>query len=1162
MSDNIEKLMNIDYSYPEPSDPNFQKKIYEKREFIYHSIPERPETTNYKDIKEYRDNICGRPFALYEHQAMLSNFINPDTPYKGVVIFHGLGTGKTCAGVAIAEKFKPLVTKYNTKIIILVPGPLLKENWKKSLITCTGETYMKPQDNITYVDDIEKQKEEKNSIIQAMQYYKFMSYKSFYKHVIGEKRTDKTEEGKAIYRKNDEGDFERDFSVDRIYNLNNTVIIVDEAHNLTGNTFGDALKLIIKNSLNLKIVLMSGTPMKNLGSDIVELINFLRPLDNQIERDKIFTSDKGHTMQLKKGGLQYLKNMMKGYISHVRGGDPLIFAQRVDKGKKPKELLFTNVTKCFMLKFQNETYNKAVAENIDDSLDRKSEAVANFVFPGLSSDKKELVGYYANDGLALVKNQLEINGELINKLLSKLLFNNTKEENLLTQSSNNATISGRILKSTYLKYFSIKFYKALKKINRLVCYKKGTQTAFIYSNLVTVGVALFHEVLLQNGYLEYQEESSNYQINDDTVCYYCGKSYHKHKDGSIYLSRSTEESDSEDSEDESSDDEHVEAESKVVISELDISDSSSEYEKKSSKIPKHAFYPATFITITGQSNEDSLESLPEDKKRILDRAFNIVENKEGKYLKFVLGSRVMNEGISLRQVGEVHILDAYFNFARIDQVVGRGIRNCSHYKLMSEDNVYPKVNVYKYVISLENGNMSTEEELYQKAELKYMLIKKIERAMKEVAIDCPLNLNGNMFKEEIEKYKDCEPEKNCPAVCDYNKCNYICDGELLNTEYYDPNRQIYTKIPKDKLDYTTFTEGLAKTEIDNARERIKEMYISNYMYTLNEIIEYVKNSYSESKNDLFDEFFVYKALDSLIPFTENDFNNFKDSIIDKYNRQGYLIYINKYYIFQPFDQNENVPMYYRTTVTQHITQELSLYNYLKNSPMYKELKKTKDKIEEDVDTSFYDFDTAMEYYDSRDSGEFHYVGIIDKDIGRNKSKSNEQIPDAFKIREKRPKILSKLRASGVVSLLGSMCVFRSKTYLRDVIKKIGLVTTLKNRSDLCNAIRDKMLLLEKYGTTKEKNKYTYVIVPSNHKILPFPYNLEDRADFIVDKIKKKIGNKINISVKTKIKTSGEEKGHLSYIITVTDDAKLKDHIDFLKKLGLVKEKDNWAINLD
>mgnify|MGYP003350565029 CR=1 FL=1 len=163
---------------------------------------------------------------------------------------------------------------------------------------------------------------------------------------------------------------------------------------------------------------------------------------------------------------------------------------------------------------------------------------------------------------------------------------------------------------------------------------------------------------------------------------------------------------------------------------INVSASSSDYDeyskhKTSSVMPKHTFYPATFVTVTGASTDDSGgESLPEEKKRILDEVFNKIENKDGKYIKFVLGSKVMNEGVSLSNVGEVHILDVYFNFGRVDQVVGRGIRWCSHYQQMNENNVYPYVNVYKYVVKLKEG-LSSEETLYQKAELKYLLIKKM-----------------------------------------------------------------------------------------------------------------------------------------------------------------------------------------------------------------------------------------------------------------------------------------------------------------------------------------------------------------------------------------------------------------------------------------------------
>src|SRR5690606_30168543 len=122
---------------------------------------------------------------------------------------------------------------------------------------------------------------------------------------------------KAVYRKTKEGEFERDIAIDRIYNLNNSLIIIDEAHNLTGNAYGEALMKIVKNSHNLKIVLLTATPMKNLADDIVELINFLRPPNQLLSRDKIFTADKNHLMDFKQGGEEYFRKMIRGYVSYL-----------------------------------------------------------------------------------------------------------------------------------------------------------------------------------------------------------------------------------------------------------------------------------------------------------------------------------------------------------------------------------------------------------------------------------------------------------------------------------------------------------------------------------------------------------------------------------------------------------------------------------------------------------------------------------------------------------------------------------------------------------------------------------------------------------------------------------------------------------------------------
>jgi superfamily II DNA or RNA helicase len=270
----IKDLMKKEYHYPDPTDSDFQSKIYQKREFYYHKTASRNILKDYKDIKEYRDNFCSGAYIPHKHQTFLANFMNPNTPYTGLLVFHGVGTGKTGGGIAMAELFKSTVKKHNTKIYILVPGPLFKESWKKELLTATGETYLKEiTAQGTYLNPEELETAKKQALTMALQYYRIMSYKTFYRKVLGEKIREKDEIGekKIGFKKTESGEVEREVAIDRIENLDNALLIVDEAHNITGsnNEYGNAVKQIIENSKNLKVVLMTATPMKDSADDIV-----------------------------------------------------------------------------------------------------------------------------------------------------------------------------------------------------------------------------------------------------------------------------------------------------------------------------------------------------------------------------------------------------------------------------------------------------------------------------------------------------------------------------------------------------------------------------------------------------------------------------------------------------------------------------------------------------------------------------------------------------------------------------------------------------------------------------------------------------------------------------------------------------------------------------
>jgi hypothetical protein len=92
--------------------------------------------------------------------------------------------------------------------------------------------------------------------------------------------------------------------------------------------------------------------------------------------------------------------------------------------------------------------------------------------------------------------------------------------------------------------------------------------------------------------------------------------------------------------------------------------------------------------MTGTMLSDE-EVISDNKKKIINNIFNNINNVDGKYIKAILGSSVISEGITLENMGEVHIMDAYYNLGKIYQAIGRAIRQCKHYKISTRNNPNP-----------------------------------------------------------------------------------------------------------------------------------------------------------------------------------------------------------------------------------------------------------------------------------------------------------------------------------------------------------------------------------------------------------------------------------------------------------------------------------------
>jgi superfamily II DNA or RNA helicase len=1097
-------------SYPKQTAKNFQLQIYKKKELNKFRIKHLPEFTDIEKIKEYIKNKClNKIIKLSNHQNMLRNYLTPDSPYSGLLLFHGLGLGKTCAAINIAEGFKKQVEKYQTKIYIIVPGPTLKMEWKTQLYKCTGNTYINANNNNKLYGN------DKNENL-INQYYKIISKNSFLKRTLGERvknddENDKQKKGKK-YKKDSAGEILRTEHVNKLENLNNTLLIIDEAHGLTDNDYSKAVQYIVKKSKNLKVLLLTGTPMKNLASDIVDLLNLIRPADQKINKSDIFDSSSGNVADLKftENGKEKLIEACRGYVSYMNNNDYLLFAEKKDMGELTENLKFTPIIPCLMSDFQKNLYD-SLSEDFD-KLDKASTDATNFSFPIIDNNSDTIIPKSGFKGKNELINQLYRDPKHLNESISKLLkLKKPNYELVMQNEENNKYFYGDILTSKYLSFFSSKYGECLKHIENLI--NENAKPAFIYSNSVEIGINLFKYILKYNGYLEFEEnsETTNAKITNKTKCYKCGICYkdHENKD--------------------------------------------------------HDFKPAVFYAIVGKVGFD--DGTEEKDKEIIEKYFNSSDNFDGKIIKIVMGSKVISEGYNIFNLREVHILDTYYNIARVEQVIGRAIRKCSH--AVSENQInrdpFPVVKVYRYCTVSESlgtkGRKPTIDEiLYVKAEKKHILIKQVERILKENAIDCPILYNNNKYGKRYDKYKDCIPlkvaeeydiqeikdkSKICPVQCDYMKCDYKCNCDELNNLYFDEKEKEYKEVDKKDLDTSTFTEDLFFDEIQQCKNIIKYMYFKKYVYVLDDFIKEIKK-YS---ND-FDIYILYKVLDNYIINDDSEIINYSDSeyIIDKYNRPGYLIYVNKFYVFQPLWTPINQTISERENYYYNINLNVSLKDYLSYNNLL-----TNYNNSNTIQKTEYDFETGKSYYTEKK--EYDFVGIIDKEP--NKKKSKIEINDIFKLRKKLTKTNSKKRQVGLQSYSGSVC-FNSYTIdeLLKLSKKLGVKNQkYKNRSDICKNIKDVMYDLEKYTT----DNITYMIIPYNHPSIPFPLNIHDRVNMLKKDLKKNFENSTLVIDKQDIVEKIPHKYNIN--IQIKDNIEELRNYLILHKFNIIKETKN-NINIE
>ena len=115
------------------------------------------------------------------------------------------------------------------------------------------------------------------------------------------------------------------------------------------------------------------------------------------------------------------------------------------------------------------------------------------------------------------------------------------------------------------------------------------------------------------------------------------------------------------------------------------------------------------------------------------------------------------------------------------------------------------------------------------------------------------------------------------------------------------------------------------------------------------------------------------------------------------------------------------------------------------------------------------------------------------------------------------------------------------------------------REKICNIIQNRLLKLEKYN----QNNVTYFIVPKNHPVYPFPYNIHDRYKYKLNELKNILTkhNKLN-SVKLNLEKNKNNNVIVSYNIKFKNNKNIEDLVSHFKKLNFKLKSGYWICTID
>jgi hypothetical protein len=646
------KMNIIDFipTYPFTDDSTFNNQIFEKNEFY-----------------ELRGSDKIDPMYL-NHQKVIQRFLSPYTMYDELLLFAMMGTGKTLSAISVAEQALSIPSSSIKRILVIVKNKALIDAFMGQIIFATGEKYKRDLSDENIPPSQLAQRQWLDTVHQIENHYSLNTYETFL-------NSHKLLSNQQIKEQ-----------------FSNRIVIMDEIHTIVGTSDQyNFYHKFLHSMTNRKILLMTGTPMRNNVYEFARIMNLILPLSQQFPDKSTFDRDYIDGEYIIPDKIPEIQRMIQGRVSYLKKFESSVSVEY--EGEPIGDIEYFHIVKSVMSNFQNEVYTSVYGlEN--EGLRKRTEQASLFVFPN---------GKIGNDGL----NSYIRKG----KLTGNIQFN----KDWYDAFSDCNTIDKKLAR---LRKFSCKYARIIENI---IKFPRGK--CFVFNESIMEGGSLvFGECLRLFGYTSVTTGVST-----------PGKRF-------ALLSTSV------------MDEKHF---GKVISS------------------------------------------------------FNREENMNGENIQVLIGGIQISEGYTFKDVSQIHIATPHWNFAVIDQAIARAIRFRSHRDL---DAI---VRIFLHAALPISDIQSIDLWTYKTAEMKDVLIKRMELVIEESAMDCAINYDRNRVVGGKDNSRECL----------YGDCLFKC----VNVPYP------YVR-DKSQLDYSTFNQYYSDFDMDDFKQRVMNIFLKKFIMGFSEFL--------------------------------------------------------------------------------------------------------------------------------------------------------------------------------------------------------------------------------------------------------------------------------------------------------------------------------------